>query len=400
MADIKNYGLVGVGSSVQFGKGGAQIIQAAESFSLKTKNGDSLVNLSIANPTADEHAVNKGFLDDLFNSLNTARIRDDATNPTAQVATDLEAGKVVIQATTGSALSTVATFQSGVGGDTSVLFDNTNNGELAITAVSSANDASVHLVPQGDGAVILGAVDADALMQAEPTRNLTLAGGDSSDTTAAGSLILRAGSGSTAGQVVIMGSHDDVLLAFQSGDGSNNQLTATNGTTSYQLAVSGTETDIDIKLAPKGAGVVDVSGAKVANVAAGVQDTDAVNVGQLNTAVTSIQETIQSNYVGSLQTRVGVISTSTNNIGVSLLGRVRKVTVNILTAYSAGTEITVGSASAPDSLLSSGDLDETSTGFTEVVLDQNYSSETQLIATISGAPTTGSARITIEYIQG
>lgn len=66
----KNYGLTGVGSNVQFGKGGARIESTQnDDFSLYRGDGVTLAPVSIGAPTAAEHAVNLSYVEGLVQGL-------------------------------------------------------------------------------------------------------------------------------------------------------------------------------------------------------------------------------------------------------------------------------------------------------------------------------------------
>jgi peptidoglycan hydrolase CwlO-like protein len=63
MANIKNFGLVGVGNEVQFGKNGSQIVQSNGVFSVKNASNNAFVRLQVATPTDVNDAVTKSFLE-------------------------------------------------------------------------------------------------------------------------------------------------------------------------------------------------------------------------------------------------------------------------------------------------------------------------------------------------
>ena len=64
MTDInKNFGLAGVGSDVQFGKGGARLLYSGGVFVVKDPSASALVRLQVANASTNSDAVPKGQLD-------------------------------------------------------------------------------------------------------------------------------------------------------------------------------------------------------------------------------------------------------------------------------------------------------------------------------------------------
>lgn len=73
MADIKNFSLVGVGSKLQFGKGGAKVFQASDAFSFKTANEQNYANISVAAPTDDNHAATRKYVDDRIQGLDVKK---------------------------------------------------------------------------------------------------------------------------------------------------------------------------------------------------------------------------------------------------------------------------------------------------------------------------------------
>jgi hypothetical protein len=104
------------------------------------------------------------------------------------------------------------------------------------------------------------------------------------------------------------------------------------------------------------------------------------------------------NLVGSIQTRVVDISTTTTNLGAVVKGRVTKVKINVLTPYSSGT-IDIGVSGDVGELASNDLINETVAGLYIVETDVNYATDTQLVATLAGAAG-GTARVIIEYIVG
>lgn len=70
MADIKNFSLVGVGTKLQLGKGGAKLFQASDAFTFKTNNEQNLASVSVASPTLPDHASTKKYVDDRVQGLD------------------------------------------------------------------------------------------------------------------------------------------------------------------------------------------------------------------------------------------------------------------------------------------------------------------------------------------
>ena len=72
MANIKNFGLVGIGSNVQFGKGGSQIVSAGGAFAAKSSDGNAFVRFQVATPTDAADAATKAFVDSAVGDVQDA----------------------------------------------------------------------------------------------------------------------------------------------------------------------------------------------------------------------------------------------------------------------------------------------------------------------------------------
>ena len=72
MADIKNFGIRGIGSDVQFGKGGGRVVyDSGNSLFKVTTDGSTLGHMNVATtPTADNHATSKAYVDSVANGLD------------------------------------------------------------------------------------------------------------------------------------------------------------------------------------------------------------------------------------------------------------------------------------------------------------------------------------------
>jgi hypothetical protein len=83
-------------------------------------------------------------------------------------------------------------------------------------------------------------------------------------------------------------------------------------------------------------------------------------------------------------------------------GEVRNVTVQIQTPYvgSGAVTIQIGTASNPTLISDGSTLDETTAGMYPITCSAVFSTSTQLVVTINGAPSAGAARILIDYVQG
>ena len=76
MANVKNYGLKGVGSDVQFGKSGGRLIyDTTSSFFKFTTDGSTLSNIRVATtPSNINDAASKSYVDATANGLDVKKI--------------------------------------------------------------------------------------------------------------------------------------------------------------------------------------------------------------------------------------------------------------------------------------------------------------------------------------
>ena len=71
MADIKNFGIRGIGADVQFGKSGGRVVyDSGNSLFKVTTDGSTLGNMNVATPTLDNHAANKSYVDNVASGLD------------------------------------------------------------------------------------------------------------------------------------------------------------------------------------------------------------------------------------------------------------------------------------------------------------------------------------------
>jgi len=389
MAEIKNFSLAGVSSTVQFGKRGPKLVQANDAFSFKTAADDALTNVSVAEPTYSTHAATKSYVDSVLTGMDQSHIV--STDGTVKVDTEGTPGKVTVAASNGTANTLVATFQSGSSANSNVLVDNSFAGKILFQAASdSASDVNVHIAPKGAGELLVGAAGSDGVIQADDGMSLTIAGGDNLAGTG-GNLLIRAGSGTTSdGTVRVVNSQAHSIADFVGGSSSATTLVVTAGATDVSIESAGSSPNVDIVISPKGAGVVNVSTSLVSNVLDPIADQDAATKNYVD--VTS--------KVGSIQTREITLSTATNTVGLPIKGKVRRVMLKITQAYNNGAQITVGTDATPDLLVSSNDIDESTVGQYDLNNSTDFASSTQLKVFVTGGPSTGAATLVVEYIQG
>ncbi len=105
MADIKNFGIRGVGADVQFGKSGGRVVYDSGNSLFKiTTDGTTLGTMSAATPTDDTHVTTKGYVDsvaaglDVKDSVRVASTADvnTSTPPAAIDGVTLSAGDRIL----------------------------------------------------------------------------------------------------------------------------------------------------------------------------------------------------------------------------------------------------------------------------------------------------------------
>jgi hypothetical protein len=368
MADIKNFSLAGVASSVQFGKRGAKLDQASDAFAFR-KLDNALAQVEVATPTVDTHATTKQYVDQTIGAINTARIQSDKVDPKSFVGTAEtgEIGKVIVAAFNGTTTTTVAKFQAGAATNSNIVFDNASIDTVKFIAEGTSADVNIRLQPKGAGVVEIGNAGASSMLQADAGSSLFIAGGDDAAATG-GDLVLRAGvgqNGASHGAVKIQTGDQQDLITFA-------------------------------------AAQVLVHNKNIVDLADGVAAKDAVNKSQLDAVATAAAADVQTNKIGSLQTREYDVGASNANIGTPVKGRIRRVMVRITQAYTNNGNINVGTAAQNDALVSASEIDETAVGTYELnSVDVTFATATQLIAFVTGDfGVTGAAKVIIEYIQG
>ena len=251
------------------------------------------------------------------------------------------------------------------------------DGEVRMAAVSSEDNADLRLVAQGTGQVIIGD-EGVGIIQSDENFDMTVAAGAGNQT-----LHLK-------GKKVAIESDAGVAIAsFESAGSAKAKVSTTNAAVSF--AAEGDAADVDLVFDPKGAGRVDVSGAKVVNVADGVAATDAVNKGQLDAAVAASE-------VGHVVSKSVSVAATNGQVTIgAVTGMVTRVRVVVLTAYNTGATISVGTDALASDLVAAADVDETAAGVYIIETARDYAAA-NLVVTIAGA-TAGSAKVYVEYIK-
>ena len=97
MANVKNYGLKGVGSDVQFGKAGGRLIyDVSSSFFKFTTDGSTLSNIRVATtPSNTNDAASKSYVDATANGLDVKNSVRAATTAAGTLASDFANGDAI-----------------------------------------------------------------------------------------------------------------------------------------------------------------------------------------------------------------------------------------------------------------------------------------------------------------
>ena len=97
MANIKNFGLAGIGSDVQFGKGGGRLIyDSSSSFFKFTTDGSTLAQIRVATTPSDANDVaSKSYVDGAVTGLDVKNSVRAATTAAGTLASDFENGDTI-----------------------------------------------------------------------------------------------------------------------------------------------------------------------------------------------------------------------------------------------------------------------------------------------------------------
>lgn len=291
-------------------------------------------------------------------------------------------------------------------------------GKLTLTAKNASGTGAVDMYLQGQngGDVFIVGQSGEALIQGEADTDLTVAGGDSS-AGAAGDLILKGGNGSANGasgaviikggnggsadgNVQVKGADDTAIATFVETASAADGFTMTNGTGSVNLAATGTSTDVNIVLNPKGDGLVLAPSGYDMSAGAG-------------TAFVT-KDYVDGSTAGSVDFGVRRVSFAANGGSSFTVGTVAnvagktyyvsKVTVKVTTAFVGADELVI--TDGTNTLVDTTDVDLSEGGI--YVIDLGYENATAGGSTISAAiqnggssasPTTGNVIVTAEFKQ-
>ena len=93
MANIKNFGLAGIGSDVQFGKSGGRLVyDSSSSFFKFTTDGTTLTQIRAASPSNSTDVATKSYVDATKQGLDVKDSVRAATTGNITIASDLNVG--------------------------------------------------------------------------------------------------------------------------------------------------------------------------------------------------------------------------------------------------------------------------------------------------------------------
>jgi hypothetical protein len=96
MANIKNFGLAGIGSDVQFGKGGGRLVyDSSSSFFKFTTDGSTLTQIRAAAPSDSTDVATKSYVDATKEGLDVKESVRVATTANITIASDLNVGDTI-----------------------------------------------------------------------------------------------------------------------------------------------------------------------------------------------------------------------------------------------------------------------------------------------------------------
>jgi len=274
----------------------------------------------------------------------------------------------------------VANIVSTANTNTNLVIDFGTSDEVKLSAHGIAADVDLRLSAQGSGHVIIGETGV-GVIQADEGYDMTVSGGTGANLNLLGDTVLIGDASATT------------IAEFTGVGGATAFATVSNGNTAVTFGAAGAPSNLDLIFSPKGTGVVNMSSARVINVANATTATDAVNKGQLDTAISTASIGVVKTVVATLPATSGTVTLG------DVTGTVLRVRVLVSTAYDDGSTIVVGSSGTPNELAADTDIDEGAAGIYVVETAKDYSA-TSVTATVTNATgSNGSAKVVVEYLS-
>jgi predicted nucleic acid-binding Zn-ribbon protein len=287
MSNVKNFGIVGVGNDVQFGKNGSRVVMNGSAFHFRNAQDNDFVDIKAKNLVVSGDLTVQGGTTELQTEIIKVEDKNIQLGVLANgaVASDVTAqgGGITLMGTT----------------DKTIAWDAAGGGEWKS---SESMDLDLGKAYRINGVDILSSTTlGGSVVNSSLTSVGTLVGLNVGGNVSVNGTVTAFGA-SEAGKTVKIGSSGELITA--AGNVFDN-ITISGNT------ISSTNANGPIVLAPNGTGEVQVSGAKITGLADGVISSDAATVGQMSAAVSgetaramSAESALQSSVVALQATDV------------------------------------------------------------------------------------------------
>ena len=382
MANVKNYGLRGVGSDVQMGKAGGRLVYDSGNtlFKFTESDGSTLAKIQVADPTGANDAVSKGYLDGVQQGLDIKASVRAASTGNGTLASDFANGETL----DGVTLAT---------GDRILLKDQTDASENGVYVVAASGaparaddfDDSDSVSSGAFTFVEEGTANADAGFVVTADGAITVGTTDITFVQFSGAGQITAGAAMTK-----TGNTLDVAVDDSSIEVSGDALQVkAGGITNAMLAGS-------IDLTSKVTGTLPVANG---GTGAATHTSGGVLVGAGTGAVTSTKAAPTGDFVGTsdTQTMTNKTLTSPSISGGTINGNTAITTNNVTISGGTmeGVDVTIGTGKTLD-VDGAVDIDASSGNMDGVTIGAN----TPAAGTFTTAETTGLATLASVDING